>query len=74
MPENVDEEMARDIVELLDGDVLSLTEVADEMDLNPMYLSGFLHALSLIGVLEKKVKGATHIYLVKDKELLERLL
>lgn len=70
----IDEEKLREIVELLKEDVLSLREVAEKSDINPMYLSGFLHALHLMGVLEKKVKGATHIYRVKNEQILDELL
>lgn len=73
-PETIDGQKLKEIAQMLKEDVLTLHEVAEKADLNPMYLSGLLHGLHLLNILDKKVKGATHIYRVRNEERLEELL
>ena len=69
-----DEEMLEKVIETLEGEVHSVKEISETVDVNPMFLSGFLHALHEVGVLDKKVVGGTHIYQIKNKDLLEDLM
>lgn len=55
------------------GEVQSVKEMAEKLDVNPMFLSGCLHALHELDVVEKNDVGGTHIYTIKDKEKLEKL-
>lgn len=70
-----DENILEKVVDVLNqGDVQSVKEISEQVEVNPMFLSGFLHALHEVEVLEKKIVGGTHIYQIKDSELLDQLV
>ena len=70
-----DEKILEKVIDVLrENDVKSVKDISTKIETNPMFLSGFLHALHEMEVLEKKIIGGTHIYQIKDDELLESFM
>lgn len=57
----------KQIIKILNDDgVKTVKEISDELELNPMYVSGFLSALDVLDIVEKNEVGGSHVYLSKE--------
>jgi len=70
----LDREATNRLIELLKENVQSINELAETLNINPMFLSGFLHAFDKLGALERNNIGGTHLYRVKDEQTFRDLM